>query len=805
MMANRILATAGVLTALAAVPLLAATPRFARLGAFEGPVEVQLDAADSWRPAMRNLPLPEGTRIRTGLAAKVGIELDDTSVFRMAGEGLAELSDYTRLSGGQWITVISLDHGLAYFSGEPGTGNSMHLMVPGAQASLKQGSRIRLMAREQASEVAILEGATRFTMRSAEMDLHQGQSAQVTVPDSTHFSLFREITPLESDQWNEELDRAQAQAPASRLDMDRAGKWIRAGDFGTVWQPAAEAGWAPFRQGRWMWFQSVGFTWVGAEPWGYTPYHEGRWLQHSDLGWVWVPDAHEKDFTPGDVFWARTATTALWGALAPGEQWSGTTPPHQFAAFNVTGGAYVSGAREIAPSLAEELPKDLLKAFSFTPALPSPAFSVARLRAAREPLRSKMYSAVEVAPDIQPVTQAPPQPAPEAPVVAEVAPPPTPFPVAPLSEAEPVVSDVPQQQGPIVPGIIVVRARDRSASASKGSGGKSGSRKNSVSDTSTLYAIPVAGNYASLTGRGTPEAAPLIQRWSQLYRNAQVSYSAASGGGVRDLRQGKLDFLVADMPPEGSAQSSMSALLSFAAGISAVVPVYNVPGVHDSLRLTGELLAEIYLGDIRYWNDPRIMAANPKANLPQATIILVNRLDASSTTYIWTDYLSKISPVWKARMGAAKLPTWPVTGLSARGDDGVGTLVQQTLYSLSYVDWNWAAKHDSQVAALRNRSGEFVYAQLENVTAAAIQSGESETSNLGSITDAKGHSAYPVCGLTYLTVKQVAENRQNRAPMADFLKWMLSDGQKETSNFGLAPLPPPLAAREKRRISMMSH
>ena len=207
---------------------------------------------------------------------------------------------------------------MAYFTGEPGTGNAIHLLMPGAQASLRQGSRIRLKALDNSSEIAIVEGAARFTMPSAEMDLRQGQSARVTVPDSTHFSLYREISPLESDRWSEQLDKAEAQAPASRLDLDHAGKWIVDGDYGTVWQPAPQAGWAPFRDGRWIWYQSIGYTWVGSETWGWKPYHEGRWLQHHDLGWVWVPAAKVGAFSPGDVFWARSATTAPWGPLAPG-------------------------------------------------------------------------------------------------------------------------------------------------------------------------------------------------------------------------------------------------------------------------------------------------------------------------------------------------------------------------------------------------------------------------------------------------------------------------------------------------------
>jgi hypothetical protein len=439
---------------LLAIAAHAASPRFARLGSFEGSVEVQLDAADSWRPAAVNLPLPESARIRTAPAAKVEIELDDTSVFRMAGDGLAEITDYSRLSGGQLITVLSLDHGLAYFTGEPGAGSAVHLLVPGAQATPRQGCRIRLQALDNSSEIAIIEGATHFTMPSAEMDLRQGQSARVTVPDSTQFSLLREITPMESDRWSEQLDKAEAQAPASRLDLDRSGKWVAAGDYGTVWQPAPQPGWAPFRQGRWIWLQPVGYTWVGTETWGWKPYHEGRWLQHPDLGWVWIPAA-KTGFSPGDVFWARTANVAAWGPLAPGEQWNGAGPPRQFTAFNVTGGTFLSGAREILPSPAEDLPKDLLKAFLFTAALPSPPLPLGRLTAPRVALRTRLYSSVDVAPAVPEVTEEAPTPLTDSEPLNDIPAPVQPSPAPTASDPYPDPPPDGVYPAPVYPGVIV--------------------------------------------------------------------------------------------------------------------------------------------------------------------------------------------------------------------------------------------------------------------------------------------------------------------------------------------------------------
>ena len=509
-----------VLSTLLAATLLAGTalagaPRFARLGAFEGSVEVQLDIADSWRPATLNLPLPESTRIRTGADAKVEIELDDTSVFRMTGEGLAELSDFTRLSGGQRITVISLDHGLAYFTGEAGAGNAIHLLVPGAQVALRQGSRLRLQASQDWSEIAIIEGATRFTIPSAEMDLHQGQSARVTVPESTHFSLFREIAPLESDRWSEGLDKVEADAPGSRLDLDRAGKWITAGDYGTVWQPAPRAGWAPFREGRWIWYQSVGFAWAGAESWGWKPYHEGRWLQHPDLGWVWVPPPPKSptgflskapDFLPGEVFWARAANIAAWGPLAPGEQWAGAGPPRQFAALNTTGGPFTSGAREIVPSPAEDLPKDLLKAFLFTSALPSPPLPMARLAATRDVLRTRLFSAVDVAPAIPEITKAVAPPDTDSMPLADVPSPPVPPVSAPPAPDPDPLPDVVYPY-PVYTGIIVLNPPDKVATSLKKPGPTTTASSGSTGPTKTAGTGGTTGGTSGITP-ATPTRRP---------------------------------------------------------------------------------------------------------------------------------------------------------------------------------------------------------------------------------------------------------------------------------------------------------
>lgn len=760
----------------------AAPPRFARLGNFEGQVDVELDPADSWRPAISNLPLPESARIHTGANAKVEIEFDDASVLRMVGEGMAELSDYTRLSGGQRILVISLDHGLAYFTGEPGPADAIHLLVPGAQVMLKQGSRIRLEASDNSSEIAIVEGAARFTIPTAEMDLRQGQSARVAVPDSSHFSLFREIAPLQPDTWNEELDKAEVDSPGSTLDLDRNGKWIADGDYGTIWQPPAQAGWAPFRQGRWVWYQSIGFTWVAAEMWGWRPYHEGRWLQHRTLGWVWVPGAVEGTFSPGDVFWARTNGQALWGPLAPSEQWTGIGPPRQFALLNVTGGAFVLGVREILPSPAEDLPKDLLKAFLFAPALPSPSLPTARLNVTRDALRTRMYSAIGVTPDV-PVTRASPPPPEEPPVVAELlAPPAAPVPTT-VRDPDPVVSDGPVV--PVVPGIIAITVPNKA-------GNKTNS-KVAVPAKTTTYVAAIPPNVVTLNGIGPPAPAPLYEHWFEKFTAARLTYQPlGSGRGLSDLKDGKIDFAASD------STVTDTQFLQFPAAVTGVVAVYNLPGIADRLRLTPDVLALIFLGEIRYWNDNRIVDLNPRAGMPAAPINVVVAFSSNASTYTWTDYLSKMSSVWKAKMGdaTATLSWRPFDALGAKGEQGIADIVQHTPYSLGYVDYSVALKSKIAMAAVKNKAGAFVFAQHDTLTEAA-------TMLEPSIADSDGSHAYPIASFTYLLLPKRSFDQTKRGAMIAFLKWMLTDGQKEVADFGFAPLPAKVVEREQQRVSHM--
>ena len=312
---------------LAPVALIGGQDRYARLGEMEGRPEIQLQAGDAWAPALRNTPLIDGAWVRTGPGSRAEIELDEGSVFRLDAASLAELSDYTRLSTGQRVTLVSLDQGVAYFTGAAEGRDALALAVPGAQATVRRGARVRFEARETWSQIAVIEGAVTFSSPAAELEIKEGQMVRVEPANTARFFLYREVTALDSDAWSEQRDKALARAGSAAhlagleyglAELDAGGAWIDTAALGTVWKPKAAAGWAPFRDGRWVWYDGLGYTWIGNEPWGWLPYHYGRWTLDSQSGWIWAP-GKDAVFSPGDVYWMQGARLAGWGPLAPGE------------------------------------------------------------------------------------------------------------------------------------------------------------------------------------------------------------------------------------------------------------------------------------------------------------------------------------------------------------------------------------------------------------------------------------------------------------------------------------------------------
>lgn len=381
---------------LLAAALAAGQARYARLGEFQGSVEVQLTAADPWIPAERNLPLTESAWLRTGADAHLEIELDDGSEWRLGPDSQGEISDYTRLSTGQCITLLSLDHGTAYFSGQPASKDVTMIVMPGAQVTITQGSRIRQTVQSTWSQVAVFEGLVRFSSPAAEMDLHEVTTARVEPANPSRFFLYPEVTGEPLDRWNEDRDKLQA-APASAAhvttrfglsDLDSSGQWISTDDLGLVWKPHVAEGWVPYRNGRWRYFESLGYTWVSDDSWGWLPYHNGRWAQKANLGWVWQPSV-SRIFHPGEVYWQRGGAFVGWGPLAPGENW--TTPNGPALAYTSGATTYAAFQPEMRLIASTGFPTpvaELLKAATFVAALPSPTFLTSRLDATRPTLKA---------------------------------------------------------------------------------------------------------------------------------------------------------------------------------------------------------------------------------------------------------------------------------------------------------------------------------------------------------------------------------------------------------------------------------
>jgi hypothetical protein len=444
---------------LAPAALFAGQARFARLGEFDGKVEVQLQAADPWMPAERNLPLLESTWVRTGAASRVELELDDGSSLRLGPDSLAEISDYCRLSTGQRVTLLSLDRGVAYFTGEPRGADSLSVAVPGAQLVLTRGVRIRLQAVEHSSSLAVIEGMVRFSSPRIEVDIAEGQTLQFDPANASRFKLDREVAAVDLDAWSEARDKALAtpssaahvSEPFGVADLDQAGEWIQTDDLGAVWKPKIPQGWAPYQNGRWRWYDALGYTWVGDDAWGWLPYHFGRWTRREALGWVWAPSTNHV-FKPAEVFWMRGSRLAGWGPLAPGEQWAPSAQPLQFLAANTTFAAWVQDARVIDPAGFTGRPKEPLAVTVFALALPSPAFIPARLEAVRPPLR---VGSTRVMPVIQDVTYGTAR---EREIVAELPPPVVRPPVEaapPPPEPAPLPDDV-YYPAPSYTGVVVV-------------------------------------------------------------------------------------------------------------------------------------------------------------------------------------------------------------------------------------------------------------------------------------------------------------------------------------------------------------
>ena len=307
-----------------------------------------------------------------------------------------------------------------------------------------------------------------------------------------------------------------------------------------------------------------------------------------------------------------------------------------------------------------------------------------------------------------------------------------------------------------------------------------------------------------LTAAGATFPDPIYEKWFSEYSSAhpgvQVNYaSIGSGGGIAQVTKGLVDFGASDMPmTDEMLSSSPVKLIHLPTVLGAVVPVYNVPGATD-LKFSGDVLADIYLGKITNWNDARIAKDNSGARLPDQKIIVVHRSDGSGTSFIWTDYLSKVSKEWAGGPGKGTSPSWPV-GVGGKGNPGVAGLVRQLPGSIGYVELIYALQNKISFGAVKNAAGSWVTASIDSVTAAAASVKEMPADYRVSITNAAGANAYPISSFTYLLIPLKGSNQQNRAVMKDLLSWILKSGEEQVSALSYAPLPQSLVDKELKTV-----
>lgn len=314
-----------------------------------------------------------------------------------------------------------------------------------------------------------------------------------------------------------------------------------------------------------------------------------------------------------------------------------------------------------------------------------------------------------------------------------------------------------------------------------------------------------------LNGAGATFPAPIYSTWfkefSKQRPTVEINYQAlGSGAGIGLFMQGNVDFGASDGPLSDQQlseyQKKYSALaLHFPTVLGADVPAYNIPGVSEALNFTPEALAGIFLGKITKWNDPEIAKPNPNVKLPANDIVVVHRSDGSGTTYIWTDYLSKVSEEWKAKVGRGTSVNWPV-GIGANGNEGVSDAVKQTPNSLGYVELIFAVQKHLICGRVRNSSGKFIQADVANVTAAASDAAKTMPDDFRiSITNVAGNNAYPVASFTWLLIPSRIQDAKKKQAVIDFLHWMLTTGQDLTEPLAYSRLPREVVEKETSAIS----
>ena len=324
--------------------------------------------------------------------------------------------------------------------------------------------------------------------------------------------------------------------------------------------------------------------------------------------------------------------------------------------------------------------------------------------------------------------------------------------------------------------------------------------------TLALVLVTVSLAKVSINGGGATFPFPIYSKWfseyNKLHPDVEINYQPqGSGFGIQQIQKQTVFFGATDGPmTPDQLLGAAGKVLHFPTVLGADVPVYNVPGVTAALKFTGPVLANIFLGKITKWNDPEIAKSNAGVTLPNIDITVAHRSDGSGTTYIWVDYLAKVSPEWKSRVGVATSVNWPV-GLGGKGNDGVTSLVKQTPGSIGYVELIYALQNKISYGSVQNMGGEFITATVDTVTAAAAEASAKMPADFRvSITNAPGKGVYPISSFTWILLYENPKDKATAKTMVDFMNWMLVDGQKFASGLGYAPLPAQVVVLEKEAL-----
>jgi phosphate transport system substrate-binding protein len=329
-----------------------------------------------------------------------------------------------------------------------------------------------------------------------------------------------------------------------------------------------------------------------------------------------------------------------------------------------------------------------------------------------------------------------------------------------------------------------------------------------------FFAVAALGATAAqaqkINAAGATFPAPIYQKWFGEYHTAhpdvEINYQAVgSGAGIKQLTDGTVDFGASDMPMTNEQIGAVKVKpLHFPTVLGAVVLSYNIPGVTTPLKFSPDVVADIYLGKITKWNDAKIANDNPGVKLPNEDIVVVRRTDGSGTTFVFTDYLSKVSPEWKTKVSANTSVSWPGQTLGGNGNAGVAGLLKQTPNSVGYVELIYAEQNKMPYASIKNAAGNFVKPSLETVTEAAAGAAKEMPDDFRvSITNATGKNAYPISTFTWMLIPSQIQDATKAKAIKGFLEWMLAAGQKDTAALTYAPLPKEVVAKEVKQISMV--